>query len=107
MSNHEKIAIAIASHAGKTLSAKEIVALAVARYPDANKSSILVADHSTSNVTGCKCAHTDARLFDRIGQSQYVIRPNPAPIGNAPKRTKVAAVPADEAVTVEQETATA
>lgn len=71
MTNTAKIADVTKSFVGKTLTAKMVVALVLAKYPDTNAGSILASDYAGPNPKS-GVIYAD-QLFDRV-TGGYVVR---------------------------------
>lgn len=70
MTNTEKIVVVTRPFVGKALTAKQVIALVLATYPETNPASIMVSDHAGANSKGVTYC---SQVFDRVATG-YLVR---------------------------------
>jgi hypothetical protein len=79
MTTHDKIATVVKPYAGKVLTAKEVQALVLEKYPETNPTSIIPSDHSGPNPRSgrsyCRCSQTPLQIFTHESGNYRVLDP--------------------------------
>lgn len=72
--NHRRIFNAVRSFAGQTLTSSDLSRIVSQFDPTFAPGSMLWNDHGAGNAGACRCAGTDARIFDQIRRGLYYVR---------------------------------
>jgi hypothetical protein len=74
LSNHDMIAAAVRDFGGKTLATSDIKTIVYRAFPNFSPGSLLPNVHAVGNKSGCWCAGTENRIFDRVEPGRYLVR---------------------------------
>ena len=73
MTNHDRFVKVFRNRSGREFETNQIELLML-KESDIEHGAIRPNDHAKGNVSACRCAGTDARIFDRVRKGLYRVR---------------------------------